>query len=137
MEDLGLIDNYYEEIPTLKPNQVIELANSTARKITFDINSFEAGDTCFVIAPGGFEPLPDTVQSSVGPVDEWPYYIGWEPGTPEPNPSPSSGDYSVRWVYTCVRLQDDSSGLSNMYVTRSSFRIGQLTGGGGSGSGGY
>lgn len=133
---LGSIDNYSQEIPPLQPGQVIELQSSTARKFNFDINSFAAGDTCFIIAPGGFEPLPEKIMTSVGEVDYWPYHIGWEPGTPEPNPSPSSGDHNVSYLYTCMRLHDDSYGISNFYLTRAPFRTGEISGGGGGTSGG-
>lgn len=135
------IDNFSNPIPTIEPGMVVLLQSSAPREITFNLDAFGIGDAAYIIAPGGFEPLPEKVMTSTGEIDYWPYYIGWTPGTPDPNPTPSSGDHTVAYIYTCVRLQDDSSGVSNMYVTRAPFRQGEIGGssgsGGGSGSGGY
>ena len=128
-------DNYSDPIPTLEPGMVVRLMNSTPREITFNLDAFGVGDAAYIVAPGGFEPLPEKVMTSTGEINYWPYYISWTPGTPDPNPTPSSGDHTVAYIYTCVRLQDDSAGVSNMYVTRAPFRQGEI--GGSSGSGGY
>lgn len=130
------IDNYTEDIPELKPNMVVKLQNSTSKQFILNDADFKPGECCYVIAPKGFQPKPIDHPTSVGTVSMYPYYLNWTPEDPDPYPSPSSGDQSTLYLYTCVKITDMSIGTQNFYVSRSPYKTGDLTGGS-SGSGGY